>query len=99
NPWRSEYRLALARMCSLTGDWPAAVAACREAIRINPELFEARSFLIECYLWADEPEKADAELQTLLRFYPASREVWQHWYERQKQAGPAGGGSAVNREP
>ena len=45
NPWRSEYRLALAEVCCQAGDWPGAVAACREAIRLNPELFEARSLL------------------------------------------------------
>ena len=81
NPWRSDYRLALAQVCSQAGDWPGAIAACREAIRLNPELFEARSLLVQCYLRSDEPEKADAEFQILLRFYPASREVWQQWYD------------------
>jgi predicted CXXCH cytochrome family protein len=88
NPWRSEYRLSLAGVCRRAGDWPAAVAACREAIRINPELFEARSLQIQCYLWSNQPEKAEAELQTLLRFYPASRDVWLRWFEQQKQAAP-----------
>ena len=50
NPWRSDYRLALARNCAQAGDWPGAVAACREAIRLNPELFEARSLLVQGYL-------------------------------------------------
>ena len=90
-------RLALARMCAGTGDWPGAIAACREAIRINPELLEARSYLIQCYLWAKEPDKAGAELETLIRFHPASREVWQQWYEQQKEAVPAGLGAAANR--
>ena len=95
NPWRSHYRLALAGACYQAGDWPGAVAACREAIRLNPELFEARSLLVQCYLRSHEPDKADAEFQVLLRFYPASREVWQQWYEQQKQAGP-GGADAVH---
>ena len=43
DPWRSEYHLALAQVCALSRDWPGAVAACREAIRLNPELLEARS--------------------------------------------------------
>ena len=86
NPWQSDYRLALARFCCQAGDWPGAVAACREAIRLNPELFDARSLLVESYLRANEREKADAEFQTLIRFHPASREVWQQWYERQKQS-------------
>ena len=95
-PWRSEYRLALARICCQSADWPEAVAACREAIRLNPELFEARSLLIQCLLWSNQPEQADAELQILLRFYPASREVWQRWYAEQKQAGPGEVGHASN---
>jgi predicted CXXCH cytochrome family protein len=86
NPWRSDYRLVLAQVCSQAGDWSGAVAACREAIRLNPDSFEARSLLVESYLRANEREKADAEFQTLLRSYPASREVWQQWYERQKQS-------------
>ena len=96
NPWRSDYRLALARNCAQAGDWPGAVAACREAIRLNPELFEARSLLVQCYLRSGEPAEADAEFRTLLRFYPASREAWQQWYERQKQAGPGEVGHASN---
>ena len=46
NPWGSDYRLALARHCAQAGDWPGVVAACREAIRLNPELIEARSLLV-----------------------------------------------------
>jgi Flp pilus assembly protein TadD len=99
SPWRSDYRLGLARVCSQAGDWAGAVAACREAIRLNPELFEARSLLIQCYLQSREPDRADAELQDLVRFYPASREAWQQWYKHQKQAGPAGGGSASSGAP
>jgi len=99
DPWRSIYRLALASNCSRAGDWPGAVAACREAIRLNPELFQARSLLIQCYLRSRELDKADAEFQIMLRFYPASREVWQQWYEQQKQAGPVGVGSVTTDEP
>jgi tetratricopeptide (TPR) repeat protein len=99
NPWRSDFRWALAGVYCQTGDWPGAVAACREAIRLNPELFEARSLLIQCYLWSNEPDKAAAELQVLLSFYPASRVVWQQWYEQQKRAGPGGPGSVMTSEP
>jgi len=99
NPWRSKYRLALANACYQAGDWPAAVAACREALRLNPELFEARSLLVQSCLRSRKPEQADAEFQILLRFYPASREVWQQWYKQQKQARPGGAGSALSGEP
>jgi tetratricopeptide (TPR) repeat protein len=99
NPWRSEYRLALARNCAQARDWPGAVESCREAIRLNPELFEARSLLVLGYLGSGEPDKADAEFRTLLRFYPANREAWQQWYEKQKQAGPGDVGHASNGHP
>jgi tetratricopeptide (TPR) repeat protein len=88
NPWRSGYHLALGQVCAQAEDWPAAVAACREAIRLNPELLEARSLLVQWYLRSHEPAKADAEFRALLRFYPASREVWQEWYQRQKRELP-----------
>jgi tetratricopeptide (TPR) repeat protein len=84
NPWRSSYRLALAGACYQAGDWPGAVAACREALRLNPELFEARSLLVQCHLRAHQRDKADAEFQALVRFYPASRDVWAQWYAQQK---------------
>jgi predicted CXXCH cytochrome family protein len=99
SPWRSEYRLGLARVCSETGDWAGTVAACREAIRLDPESVDARSLLVQCYLQSHEPDRADAELQVLLRLYPASREAWQRWYEREKQAGPAGSGSPSSGGP
>ncbi len=99
DPWLSSYRLSLARNRYQAGDWPAAVAACREAIRLNPELYAARSLMVQCYLRARETDKADAEFQILLRFYPASREVWQQWYDQQKQAGPAGVDSVTTQEP
>jgi tetratricopeptide (TPR) repeat protein len=99
SPWRSDYRLGLARVCFQAGDWAGAVAACREAIRLDPELVEARSLLVECYLQSHEPKRADAELQVLLRLYPASREAWRRWYKQQTQAGPGGAGSASGGEP
>ncbi len=84
NPWCSDYRAALAQVCYDSGDWSGAVAACQAAIRLNPELPAARSLLIQSFLRSRQPEKADAELQTLIRLYPASRELWQEWYESQK---------------
>jgi tetratricopeptide (TPR) repeat protein len=99
SPWRSDYRLGLARVCSQTGDWAGAVAACREAIRLDPESIDARSLLVQCYLQSHEPNRADAELQVLLRLYPASREAWQQWYKLQKEAGPAGASSPPRGEP
>ncbi len=99
NPWRSDYRLVLAQICAQAGDGPGAIAACREAIRLNPDSSDARSLLVESYLRANEREKADAEFQTLIRSYPASREIWQQWYERQKQSGQRDVNFRTNVEP
>jgi Flp pilus assembly protein TadD len=86
NPWRSDYHLALAQACAQAGDWPDGITACQEAIRLNPELIEARSLLVQCHLHSHEPEKAEAQFRTLIQFHPASREIWQQWYEREKEA-------------
>ena len=85
---QSDYHLAAAsaNICCQVGDWPAAIAACREALRLNPDLFEARSLLVQCYLRSRELDKADAEFQIMLRFYSAGRDIWQQWYGQQKQA-------------
>jgi DNA-binding transcriptional LysR family regulator len=60
---------------------------------------ELRPSLVQCYLRSHRPDEADAESQVLLGFYSASREVWQHWYEEQKRAGPGGGAAVVNGGP
>jgi tetratricopeptide (TPR) repeat protein len=99
NPWSSGHREALAQVCYQAGDWSGAVAACQAAIRLNPDLFAARSLLIQSFLRSHQPEKADAEFRTLLRLYPASREVWQQWYESQKQGGQPGVGSPTTDTP
>ena len=87
NPWRPDYRLALAQVCSQGGHWREAIAACREAIRLDPNLFDARTLLVESYWRAGDREKADAEFRTMVRFYPASREIWEQWYERLRSSG------------
>jgi predicted CXXCH cytochrome family protein len=96
NPWRSDYRLALARSRAQAGDWQGAESACREALRLNPELVEARTLLVQACLHSASPQEADAEFQTLLRFYPADRERWQQWYRQQGQGGSGAAGHASN---
>lgn len=99
NPWRSDYHLALARFCTQAGDWAGAVSASREALRLNPELFEARSLLVQCYVRANDPGKADAEFRALVDRFPASREIWQNWYEQQKRAAPGDAAGAPDGRP
>jgi Flp pilus assembly protein TadD len=99
NHWRSDYRLALARYCTQAKDWHGAVAACHDAIRLNPELFEARLLLIQSYLHSAAPKEADAEFRTLLQFCPSDREAWRQWYDKLKQAGKGDVTPASNRHP
>jgi tetratricopeptide (TPR) repeat protein len=99
NPWSSDYRAALALVCYQAGDWSGAVAACEAAIRLNPELEAPRSLLIQSFLQSNQREKADAEFQTLIRRYPASREVWQRWYESETKAGPGDVNSSTKSAP
>jgi Flp pilus assembly protein TadD len=99
DPWQSDYHLALAMVCGQMDDWSAAIAACREALSKNPELLDARSLLVQCYLRAGETKKADAEFQVMLRLFPASREAWQQWYEPQKLASPRDSKMIAPRKP
>jgi hypothetical protein len=85
NPWRADYHLALARNCAQARDWLGAIAACRQAIRLNPELHEARSMLVHCYVASGEADQADAEFLILLELQPASRDLWRRWYAQLKQ--------------
>jgi len=86
-------------VCGQMEDWSAAIAACREALSKNPELLDARSLLVQCYLRAGETKKADAEFQVMLRLFPASRGAWEQWYEPQKLASPRDSKSIAPRQP
>jgi Flp pilus assembly protein TadD len=99
NPWRSDYHAALAQVCYQAGDWSGAVSACQAAIRLNPDLFAARSLLIQSFLRSRHPEEADAEFRTLLLLSPASRVVWEQWYRDQKRLGQGGGAVAKAGAP
>ena len=75
NPWRSDYRAELAPLCFRPRDWPAAAAACREALRLKP----GRPRDQEDSSSAAAPprktrEAARQEFQTLLGFDPPDRE-------------------------
>jgi tetratricopeptide (TPR) repeat protein len=75
NPWRSDYRAALARLCVETQDWPDAVAACREVIRLNPANIEVRQWLVESYLRTGNLTAAQAEQKILLGFGSPERSL------------------------
>ena len=63
NPWRPAYRSDLAALCFDRRDWPAATAACRDALRLNPADLETRKLLVRCHLRLEDIESARAEFR------------------------------------
>ncbi len=80
NPWRSDYRAALAFLCFQTGDWPSAAEACRETLRLNIANLDVRKLLIQCHLRLGDSAAARAEFETLLGFSPPDREELSRWF-------------------
>src|SRR5262249_42565368 len=48
NPHHSDTRFQLAAALGDVGDWPAALAECRAALRLNPARLEVRRLLVLC---------------------------------------------------
>jgi tetratricopeptide (TPR) repeat protein len=80
NPWRSAYHADLASLCFRNRDWPAAAAACRDAIRLSPNGPEPRKLLVRCLLRLEDMPIARRELQTLLAFDPPDRDELTRWF-------------------
>jgi hypothetical protein len=80
NPWRSAYHADLASLCFRNRDWPAAAAACRDAIRLSPNSLEPRKLLVRSYLRLGDMQAARRELQTLLAFDPPDRDELTRWF-------------------
>jgi Tfp pilus assembly protein PilF len=80
NPWRSDYHRDLAIGCFNHRDWPAAAAACRDALRLNPTDLKTRRLLVRCELHLRNLEAARAEFQTLLQCNPPDREELIRWF-------------------
>jgi tetratricopeptide (TPR) repeat protein len=74
SPWRPAYRAELASVYFQNRDWHAAVAACREAIQLNPADLEVRKLLVRSLLGLGDASAARAEFETLLAFDPPDRE-------------------------
>ncbi len=74
NPWRAAYRSDLAALCFDRRDWPAATAACRDALRLNPADVETRKLLVRGLLRLEDIESARAEFRILLGFDPPDRD-------------------------
>ncbi len=80
NPWQSSYRLELAKLHAEGRRWAEAEAACREALRLNPALIEARTLLVKSLLQLGRREPAREEYERLLAFDPPNKEELKRWF-------------------
>jgi hypothetical protein len=83
NPWCSQYRYRLARLLTELERWPEAVAEGEAAVRLNPFSEDVRLLLIRGYLNTGKKDRANAELDTLLRMKPADAEALRRWFAGQ----------------
>jgi Tetratricopeptide repeat/Cytochrome c554 and c-prime len=82
DPWRSDYHADLAEQLVRLEDWPAAIAAASQALKLSPANRTARIALIAATFRSGFPDKARALLDTLLAFDPPDREELVRWYEK-----------------
>src|SRR5262249_12612112 len=65
NPQRAAYRAELAPLYFHKRDWTAAIAACKDALRLNSADARTRLLLVRCYLRIGDIPAARAEFQIL----------------------------------
>jgi tetratricopeptide (TPR) repeat protein len=80
NPMRSAYHANLASLYFQGRDWPAAAAACRQTLRLNPADLTTRKLFVRCYLRMGDRQAARGELDTLLGFDSPDREELIRWF-------------------
>jgi Flp pilus assembly protein TadD len=74
NPWRSDYHAELGLVYFDQGNWSAAAAACREALRLRASWLEVRKRLVQCYLYLGDNKAALSEQEIVRAFdSPAPR--------------------------
>jgi hypothetical protein len=84
NPWRWQYYQTLAMVDSQEENWPDAIRACQDTLRLNPASLLARRVLVAGYLRTGARDKAKTEFAGLLSLSPAEqREAVRRWFERQ----------------
>ncbi len=88
DPWMSRYHLSMAQVLSRdkdwrpgAGDWPAAIAACKAALRIDPTNLEARRLLIAGAVMNGDLALARAESRIYLAFDAPDADRVRRWLE------------------
>jgi hypothetical protein len=72
--------LALAETHAGSGNWPAALAAGLDAVRLNPAGWQGHKLLVDCYLSTGKPDDARAEFARLMALHPPEEESLRRWF-------------------
>jgi predicted CXXCH cytochrome family protein len=80
NPWRWEYRLALAQVFAQKKDWASVVRECREVLKLNATEIGARRLLVLGYARLKKPTDAQREFDTLMNLNPPQPEELRRWF-------------------
>jgi predicted CXXCH cytochrome family protein len=85
NPWEVDYRVFQAEAHYALNEWPAAAAAARKALELDPANSSARRVLIGCLVHQGDRKTAQAEFELLMALHPPNAEQLRRWY---KNLGP-----------
>ena len=80
DPWTSPTHAALGHQLLALDRFHDAVAACRAALRLNPDNMGARMDLITCLVRLGSTEEAETEFATLLKLRPADEGELRGWF-------------------
>jgi tetratricopeptide (TPR) repeat protein len=84
NPHRWRYHFVLAQAQGQANQWRAALQAGEAARKLNPAEFGVRQLVVLCHLRLGEVEKAQQELETMLRLNAPQPEALRAWFEKER---------------
>ena len=74
--WNREAHIGLASIARLRGDWPRALAAQRQIIRIEPQDATAWTDLAEMYYRTNRPQRALSSAERAIALAPTNGDAW-----------------------
>jgi hypothetical protein len=87
NPWSSVAHLRLGILLARRKEWPRALAAARDAVRINPADVQGRQLLVETLLRTGETQEARTQFGKLLALAPDKEEELRQWFAQHLPGG------------
>jgi hypothetical protein len=82
---KSRYRAEHALRFAQFGDSSGALHEAREALRLNPFLWFARMFLVQCLVHEQETKRAAREFATLLELHLDQRDSLEQWFAAERR--------------